>query len=74
MVTEEPVPVNVTSNGIDTATITLTKPIALDGSDDGTYTITVTPVDLAGNNRSESENESERVPVLRRVLPRQPEA
>ena len=33
------VPVNVTSNGIDTATLTLTKPIALDGSDDGTYTI-----------------------------------
>ena len=44
------VPVNVTSNGIDTATLTLTKPIALDGSDDGTYTIEVTPVDLAGNN------------------------
>ena len=33
------VPVNVTSNGIDTATLTLTKPIALDGSDDGTYAI-----------------------------------
>ena len=43
------VPVNVTSNGIDTATLTLTKPIALDGSDDGTYTIAVTPADLAGN-------------------------
>ena len=43
------VPVNVTSNGIDTATLTLTKPIALDGSDDGTYTIAVTPTDLARN-------------------------
>ena len=43
------VPVNVTSNGIDTATLTLTKPIALDGSDDGTYTIEVTPTDRAGN-------------------------
>ena len=43
------VPVNVTSNGIDTATLTLTKPIALDGSDDGTYAIAVTPADLAGN-------------------------
>ena len=47
--TEESVPVNVTSNGIDTATLTLTNPIALDGSDDGVYAITVTPVDLAGN-------------------------
>ena len=43
------VPVNVTSNGVDTATLTLTKPIALDGSDDGTYTIAVTPADLANN-------------------------
>ena len=43
------VPVNVNSNGIDTATLTLLKPIALDGSDDGTYAITVTPADLAGN-------------------------
>ena len=62
--TEEPVPVNVTSNGRDTATLTLTEPIALDGSDDGTYTIAVTPVDLAGNNGS--ENESERVTVVRK--------
>ena len=43
------VPVNVTSNGIDTATLALTKPIALDGSDDGTYTIEITPIDRAGN-------------------------
>ena len=43
------VPVNVTSNGIDTVTLTLTKPIALDGSDDGTYAIEVTPTDRAGN-------------------------
>ena len=42
-------PVNVTSNGIDTATLTLTKPMALDGSDDGTYTIEITPIDRAGN-------------------------
>ena len=44
-----PVPVNVTSNGIDTATLALTKPIALDGSEDGTYTIEITPTDRAGN-------------------------
>ena len=43
------VPVNIKSNGIDTATLTLAQPIALDGSDDGTYTIEVTPTDLAGN-------------------------
>ena len=48
------VPVNVTSNGIDTATLTLTKPIALDGSDDGTYAIEVTPTDRAGNNAGDN--------------------
>ena len=48
------VPVNVTSNGIDTATLTLTKPIALDGSDDGTYAIEVTPIDRARNNAGEN--------------------
>ena len=42
-------PVNVTSSGTDTATLTLTKLIALDGSDDGTYTIEVMPTDRAGN-------------------------
>ncbi|MXZ01245.1 hypothetical protein F4Y93_11615, partial [Candidatus Poribacteria bacterium] len=44
-----PVPVNLTSNGTDAATLTLAKPIALDGSDDGTYTIEISPTDLAGN-------------------------
>ena len=48
------VPVNVTSNGIDTATLTLTKPIALDGSDDGTYAIEVTPIDRASNNAGDN--------------------
>ena len=43
------VPVDVTSSGTDTATLTLAKLIALDGSDDGTYTIEVTPTDRAGN-------------------------
>ncbi len=43
------VPVNITSNGTDAATLTLAEPIALDGSDDGTYAIEITPVDLAGN-------------------------
>ena len=47
--TQVDVPVNVTSNGIDTATLTLTKPIALNGSDDGTYTIEIIPTDRAGN-------------------------
>ncbi len=47
--TQVEVPVNMTSNGADTATLTLLQPIALDGSDDGTYTIEVTPTDLAGN-------------------------
>ena len=62
------VPVNVTSNGIDTATLTLTKPIALDGSDDGTYTIEVTPIDRAGNNGATT------VRYCAGVLPRQSKA
>ena len=44
------VPVNITSNGTDTITLTLTEPIALDGSDDGTYRIEITPTDRAGNS------------------------
>ena len=43
------VPVNLTSNGTNAATLTLAKPVALDGSDDGTYTIEISPTDLAGN-------------------------
>ena len=43
------VPVNITSNGADTATLMLAEPIALDGSDDGTYAIEIAPIDLAGN-------------------------
>ena len=43
------VPVNRTITGTDTITLTLTEPIALDGSDDGTYRIEVTPTDRAGN-------------------------
>ncbi len=43
------VPVNIASNGTDTVTLTLLQQIALDGSDDGTYTIEVTPADNAGN-------------------------
>ncbi len=43
------VPVNLTSNGTDAAVLTLAQPIALDGSDDGTYTVEISPMDLAGN-------------------------
>ena len=43
------VPVNITSNGTNAATLTLAEPIALDGSDDGTYAIEISPTDLAGN-------------------------
>ena len=43
------VPVNITSNGANTVTLTLAAPIALDGSDDGTYAIKVAPTDRAGN-------------------------
>ena len=43
------VPVNITNNGTDTAALTVLEPIALDGSDDGTYAIEVTPTDRVGN-------------------------
>ena len=47
--TEVEVPVNIRNNGTDTATLTVLEPIALDGSDDGTYSIEVIPTDRAGN-------------------------
>ena len=43
------VPVSVSSNGTDTVVLSLVNPIALDGSDDGAYSIEMTPVDLVGN-------------------------
>ena len=67
------VPVNVTSNGADAATLTLARPIALDGSDDGTYTIEISPTDLAGNVgvtvRREFYLVSQSRPEIRLVMP-----
>ena len=68
------VPVNVTSNGTDTATLVLAKPIALDGSDDGTYAIGVTPVDRAGNTGTTVVREfylvsQKHEPEIRLVMP-----
>ncbi len=47
--TQVEVPVNITNNGTDTATLTVLESVALDGSDDGTYAIEITPTDRAGN-------------------------
>ena len=47
--TQVEVPVNITNNGTDTVTLTVLESIALDGSDDGTYAIEITPTDRAGN-------------------------
>ena len=67
------VPVNLTSNGTDAATLTLAKPMDLDGSDDGTYTIDISPMDLAGNAgvtvRREFYLVSQSQPELRLTLP-----
>ena len=67
------VPVNISSNGIDTATLTLLQPIALDGSDDGTYVIEVTPTDRAGNVGSAARREfylvSQSQPHVRLIAP-----
>ncbi len=43
---------DVSNNGTDTIRLTLAKPLAIDGSDDGEYTIEITPVDVAGNTGS----------------------
>ncbi len=71
---DAPVSVNVTSNGRDAATLTLTNPIALDGSDDGVYTIAVTPADLAGNGGVTAVREfylvsQKHQPEIRLVMP-----
>ena len=68
------VPVNITSNGMDTVTLTLLKPIALDGSDDGTYTIEVAPTDRAGNKGGDAVREfylvsQKHEPEIRLTLP-----
>ncbi|MDE0399968.1 MAG: Ig-like domain-containing protein [Candidatus Poribacteria bacterium] len=67
------VPVNITSNGTDKATLTLAEPIALDGSDDGTYTIEITPTDLAGNLGTTVRREfyliSQTQPEIRLTMP-----
>ena len=67
------VPVNITSNGTDRATLTLAEPIALDGSDDGTYTIEITPTDLAGNLGTTVRREfyliSQTQPEIRLTMP-----
>ena len=41
--------VDTSANGQDTVTLTLAKPLATDGSDDGEYTIEIAPADRAGN-------------------------
>ena len=40
---------DTSDNGQDTVTLSLAKPLATDGSDDGEYTIEITPADRAGN-------------------------
>ncbi len=68
------VPVNIASNGMDTVTLTLLKPIALDGSDDGTYTIQVAPIDRADNRGGNAVREfylvsQKHEPEVRLTLP-----
>ena len=41
--------VDASDNGQDTVTLTLAKPLTTDGSDDGEYSIEITPADRAGN-------------------------
>ena len=71
--TQVEVPVNITNNGMDTATLTVLEPIALDGSDDGTYAIEVTPTDYAGNVGATARREfylvSQTQPEVRLTMP-----
>ena len=67
------VPVNITSNGSETATLTVLAPFAVDGSDDGLYVIEVTPLDRAGNQGAAARREfflvSQRAPKIRLLRP-----
>ena len=67
------VPVNITSNGTETATLTVLAPFAVDGSDDGLYVIEVTPLDRAGNQGAAARREfflvSQRAPKIRLLRP-----
>ena len=67
------VPVNITSNGTETATLTVLAPFAVDGSDDGLYVIEVTPVDRAGNQGAAARREfflvSQTAPKIRLLRP-----
>ena len=71
--TQVEVPVNITNNGMDTATLTVLELIALDGSDDGTYAIEVTPTDYAGNVGATARREfylvSQTQPEVRLTMP-----
>ena len=67
------VPINVTSNGTENATLTILAPFAIDGSDDGTYVIEVTPRDRAGNQGAAARREfflvSQTGPKIRLLRP-----
>ena len=67
------VPINVTSNGTENATLTVLAPFAVDGSDDGTYVIEVTPRDRAGNQGAAARREfflvSQTGPKIRLLRP-----
>ena len=65
--------VNITSNGTETATLTVLAPFAVDGSDDGLYVIEVTPLDRAGNQGAAARREfflvSQTAPKIRLLRP-----
>ena len=67
------VPINVTSNGTENATLTVLAPFAVDGSDDGPYVIEVTPLDRAGNQGATARREfflvSQTAPKIRLLRP-----
>ena len=67
------VPINVTSNGTENATLTVLAPFAVDGSDDGPYVIEVTPRDRAGNQGATARREfflvSQTAPKIRLLRP-----
>ena len=70
---DEEVPINVTSNGTENATLTVLAPFAVDGSDDGPYVIEVTPRDRAGNQGATARREfflvSQTAPKIRLLRP-----
>ena len=70
------VSVDTSDNGHDAVALTLAKPLASDGSDDGEYTIEIIPADRAGNAGTARINRfffDTRIPEIQLITPSNPQ-